>query len=494
MQPTRALTLTLLALLAAAPARADTQSRIAQRLLGALGHDAGAVDGDWGPRSAAALAAFLAAQGQPDDGTLDAADIARLRAAAATAGLPPDPVAGVTLENPPGPVLLPPAAPAATATRYWFGRNWSAADWNGDGLQDVLYTGTMKPVNGNFSGEDTGGACGGNPCFGFMPGPMLFLQSPDGTFTEHRALFVDSRDPPGQSLARQNLVADYNADGRPDLYIADTGIGSHDGFRDSYFLSQPDGTWAESAATHTDDPALALFDHGAATGDIDGDGDMDIVLTELGPRLTCRLNDGTGRLATTRCGTVNAFGIELGDMDGDGDLDLVHAGHEHEGMRTGIAWNDGTGRFTGDTPLPELPQWGTVPEVSVWDLDADADLDIVLSRAGRLYAGTAIQILENTGDAGFASTLRPLLEPPPDFDPNHEANNWNAFVSTLRFTDADGDGLTDILLVADIGGMHAPLVRGAILRNTGGMAFTHLPLGDPANPMQDTDPARFISP
>jgi peptidoglycan hydrolase-like protein with peptidoglycan-binding domain len=480
------------ALLAAAPATADTQARIAQRLLGALGHDAGGVDGDWGPRSAAALAAFLSARGLPDDGLPDAADIAHLRAAADAAGLPADPVAGVTIENAPAPFLLPPTAPAATATRYWFGRNWSAQDWNGDGLQDVLYTGTMKPVNANFTGETD--ACGGDPCFGFMPEPMLFLQSPDGTFTEDRTRFIDNRTPPGQALARQNLVADYNADGRPDLYIADTGIGTTDGFRDSYFLSQPDGTWTESSATHTDDPALALFDHGAATGDIDADGDMDIVLTELGPRLTCRMNDGTGRLTTTRCGTVNAFGIELGDMDGDGDLDLVHAGHEHEGMRSGIALNDGTDRFTGQIPLPEIPRWGTVPEVSVWDLDADADLDIVLSRAGHLYAGTAIQILENRGDAGFAAALIPLLEPPPGFDPHHEANNWNAFVGALRFADADSDGLTDIILVADIGGMHAPLVRGAILRNTGGMVFTHLPLGDPANPLRDTGPARFVSP
>ena len=47
---------------------------------------------------------------------------------------------------------------------------------------------------------------------------------------------------PGQSLARQNLVADFNGDGKLDVFVADTGLGQHDGFKDSYFLSQPDGT------------------------------------------------------------------------------------------------------------------------------------------------------------------------------------------------------------------------------------------------------------
>jgi hypothetical protein len=51
----------------------------------------------------------------------------------------------------------------------------------------------------------------------------------------------------GMSLGRQLLVADYNNDNILDFYVADHGVGTHDGVRDSYFLSQPNGTWVESS-------------------------------------------------------------------------------------------------------------------------------------------------------------------------------------------------------------------------------------------------------
>ena len=80
-----------------------------------------------------------------------------------------------------------------------------------------------------------------------------------------------------------------------------------------------------------------IFDHGGAIGDIDNDGDIDIVLTDLERVLRCLINDGTGKMKIKKCGSINAFGIELGDFDNDGDLDIVHAGHEYSGTITGIA-------------------------------------------------------------------------------------------------------------------------------------------------------------
>ena len=52
-----------------------------------------------------------------------------------------------------------------------------------------------------------------------MPGPTLFLQQSDGTYLDQSTLFIDQRKSPGQSLSRQNLVADFNNDGRPDLLL-----------------------------------------------------------------------------------------------------------------------------------------------------------------------------------------------------------------------------------------------------------------------------------
>ena len=59
-----------------------------------------------------------------------------------------------------------------------------------------------------------------------------------------------------------------------------------------------------------------------------------------------------------------------------------------------------------------IPKWTTVSELSVWDLDADGDLDITLSRAGHLYVGVAVQIIENQGNNKFDSTVARFIGGP----------------------------------------------------------------------------------
>ena len=96
-----------------------------------------------------------------------------------------------------------------------------------------------------------------------MPGPTLFLGTEEGKYVLSSHLFVDERDTPGQSLAIRNLVADFNNDKILDLFIADHAVGTHKGIRDSYFLSQDDGTWLESSNTHLSNSNYTIFDHGA---------------------------------------------------------------------------------------------------------------------------------------------------------------------------------------------------------------------------------------
>ncbi len=366
----------------------------------------------------------------------------------------PSALSGYKIENKYLNLFYPPHKPSVVKDKYWFGWFWNAQDFNNDGNMDYLYTGTMNPDNVEITGEDTGGLCGGERCQGEMPGPTLFLGTKDGNFILKSDLFIDNRELPGQSLSRQNLVADYNNDGVLDLFIADHGVGTHEGIRDSYFLSQQDGTWVESSETHLSKPNYTIFDHGGAIGDIDNDGDMDIVLTELKNQITCWINDGFGKMKYRVCGNINAFGIELGDMDGDGDLDLVHAGHEGGAAKggstnTGIVLNDGKGNFHERVELPMIPKWPTVSEVALWDLDKDGDLDITLSRAGHLYVGVAVQIIENIGINKFDSKLYTLLEAPSDYVPTHEGNEWNNFVENFLFGDFDDDGEEDILLIAN---------------------------------------------
>ena len=323
-----------------------------------------------------------------------------------------------------------------------------------------------------------------------MPGPTLFLGNNEGQYVLSSHLFIDNRDLSGQSLSRQNLVADFNNDGVLDLFIADHGVGTHKGIRDSYFLSQDDGTWVESSDTHLSKPNYMIFDHGGAVGDIDNDGDIDIVLTELKNQLTCWINDGKGIMRYKICGNINAFAIELGDMNGDGYLDLIHAGHEGGASTdTGIVLNDGNGNFKKRIGLPMIQKWATVSELSVWDLDDDGDLDITLSRAGHLYVGVAVQIIENQGSNKFDSQLQVLLEAPADYIPEHEGNEWNNFVQNFLFGDFDKDEDPDILLVTHR--YKHKHIGGSILKNNGNMKFVHLPNGDKGNPINLISDSKF---
>jgi len=399
------------------------------------------------------------------------------QASSSTANSNTKAVAGIDIENDPNiDFFKPPQKPYPTGKLYWFGRYWQMADFNNDGYSDVLYIGTMNPNNVEVTGEDTGGICGGGACKGGKPLPSLYLGDANKQLTYSPELIIDNREDSGMSLGRQLLVADYNNDKVLDFYVADHGVGTHDGVRDSYFLSQSNGTWVESSETHLSHSNFVVFDHGGATGDIDNDGDMDVVITDTnwktGTALWCLINDGTGYLNKRKCGGIFSFALELADIDGDGYLDVLLGAHEFENNSfTGIVWNDGSGNFPkhSKTSLPQhKKKWGSVPEVSAADLDNDGDLDIVYSRAGKLYVGTAVQIIENLGNKNFKDHgIFPLVEAPEDYVPVHEGNEWNDYIEAIRFRDLDKDGNIDLYLSSSM----SRKTDGMVLLNQGDFNF-----------------------
>ena len=126
---------------------------------------------------------------------------------------------------------------------------------------------------------------------------------------------------------------------------------------------------------------------GAALGDVDGDGDLDVVFANgrhLAEPDWVYSNDGRGTFYGKRrleSQPDRSYGIALGDLDDNGTLDAVVA--NDAGDRSVVYSNDGSGAFL---PIAGLGS-GTLSEarraVALSDLDSDGDLDVVLVGSGQ---------------------------------------------------------------------------------------------------------------
>jgi FG-GAP-like repeat len=313
-----------------------------------------------------------------------------------------------------------------------------AADFTGDGLIDVVL------ARATFQSATVH--------------PLVILAN-DGTghFVDATAtVFVGP--PPVVQHPREMVIADFNGDGRPDIFIADHGqdVSPFPGFQNQLALSTPDGRLINATANL---PQQFDYTHSVAVGDIDGDGDLDLYIGNLGnngggPQLW--LNDGTGHFTVgtgrlpslnQNCTTVSPLCHRYTtalfvDVDGDGDLDLVLGGEQH--TESSVLLNDGTGRFTFHPKVAAVPakpfsaeSQAIAVDIQSTDLNGDgfADLVIAYTKNVPFYQGRWIQILINNGDGTFRDETATRL---PQTDNN---DDWIKF---LEFRDLNGDGYLDL--------------------------------------------------
>ncbi|HJK99082.1 MAG TPA: FG-GAP-like repeat-containing protein, partial [Polyangiaceae bacterium LLY-WYZ-14_1] len=305
----------------------------------------------------------------------------------------------------------------------------AAGDLDGDGDVDLVVAGNAVWDREVLAREE----CDPIPCeaeTGFLDpvASLLLLRGGDGIWRDRTIAFSEELTQPEHTLVVG--VVDFDLDDSLDVFVG------NDFQRDDFVLSRdgrPGGRLRDVAADlaiGVDYQGLGLDTMGWSQGDLDGDGILDHVVTgfESDPTAVHRsagdfiLEDGPDTGTEAREGTLR-WGPALGDLDLDGDVDLVEAtGHifpdrilgllrergfgRYDGdhaQPTNLYLNDGTGRLLAVAPSPgdALGDAWSSRGISLVDLDDDGDLDVVL---GNLSGPP--QLLRNDRAAGHWLRIR----------------------------------------------------------------------------------------
>lgn len=213
------------------------------------------------------------------------------------------------------------------------------ADFENDGDPDLIATSFVANRVALFTNDGTGR-------FGTLP---LTLDAGDGEWS--------------------CATADMNADG-----LLDVTIGSRESEELTVLLSDGDGTFTESSRIAAGGDPWML-----AAGDIDRDGHADIAAANASAKsLTIAMGTGAGGLSTPVSYDLSEdeegfpLAVDLGDLDGDGDLDVVTSDFRTRLFL--IHENQGDGTFVR---LPnQLYALEAASCAILHDRDNDGDLDI----------------------------------------------------------------------------------------------------------------------
>lgn len=241
---------------------------------------------------------------------------------------------------------------------------------------------------------------------------LAFLAACSAARDDRPLTFVASSSVLDSANSQCVAAGDIDSDGDTDILVANDDSAS--------------ALWINNGAEGLTDAGRKLPSASCVVvADVDADGDRDAILT--GNRTVVLVNDGLGNLSNAGepLLTEGAAGAALGDLDGDGDLDMVVARWGHPtGLPNQVWLNQGDGMF-------ELSSGSVGNAVSigvdVGDVDADGDLDVlVANQADANHDPIPDELWLNDGAAHFT-------------DSGLRLGNSSTYVALFADLDSDGD-------------------------------------------------------
>jgi hypothetical protein len=280
-------------------------------------------------------------------------------------------------------------------------------------------------------------------------GEMKWIKNTDGLGTFGLSFNIENN----VTAVSDFYPSDINGDGALDIVSVYSIQGGSQGV--SWYTNNGTGTFSSRILIS----GAVSAGNSVHAGDIDGDGDNDVVSASTADdKIAWYENlDGLGAFGPQQILSVTADAaqvVRLADVDGDGDLDVVFGSNDD----SKIAWfenTDGLGNFSGETYISSHS--GDIRDIYFSDMDADGDLDFLTAT----NIDNNIKLFKNTNGVGtFAPNIvtkhidggRVVFAEDIDGDGNKDiltASHWDDKISWLKNLDGQGNFYNSQRIISD---------------------------------------------